>query len=162
MDSFISLKPPTDSHWSKFQAITYASSTLNGNWTVGDQLLLHLFFTAAQNSMPVSRLPSSSLSQFKIKTKSAGSCYFKVNDKVVIWFPALTCWSTQRAVVEEAIGRVVTATAHSSSSISVQVGLTLFLKVGSRGLGGGEWKGTRSGRNTSVPQLQFCTRRKHG
>lgn len=56
---------------------------------------------------------------------------------VANWFPSLTCWSTQGAVVEEAIGGIMTATAHSSSAISVEVGLTLFLKVGCRGLGTG-------------------------
>lgn len=50
----------------------------------------------------------------------------------------------------------MTAAAHSSSSISVQVGLTLFLEVGSRGLGGGERKRTLLGRNTSL--LHLCSR----
>lgn len=53
-----------------------------------------------------------------------------------------TCWSAQRAVVEEAIRGVVTAAAHSSSGVSMEVGLSLFLKVGSRGLEG-DRKGTR-------------------
>ena len=47
---------------------------------------------------------------------------------------AVTCWSAQGAVVEEAIRRVVAAAAHSGSAVSVVVGLTLFFKVGSRGL----------------------------
>ncbi|KAG7227233.1 hypothetical protein INR49_013893 [Caranx melampygus] len=38
------------------------------------------------------------------------------------------------AVVEETIRGVVAAAAHSSSAVSVVVGLTLFVKVGSRGL----------------------------
>lgn len=57
-----------------------------------------------------------------------------VNNKVVNCFRAVTCWSAQRAVVEEAIRGVVTAAAHRCSAVSVEVGLTLFLKVGSRGL----------------------------
>lgn len=36
----------------------------------------------------------------------------------------------------------MTAAAHSSSAVSVEVGLSLFLKVGSRGLEG-DRKGTR-------------------
>lgn len=47
----------------------------------------------------------------------------------------VTCWSTQGAVVEETIGRIVAAAAHSSSAVSVVLRLTLFVKVGSRGLG---------------------------
>lgn len=46
----------------------------------------------------------------------------------------VTCWSAQRAVVEETIRRVVAAAAYSSSAVSVMMGLTLFVKVGSRGL----------------------------
>lgn len=49
-------------------------------------------------------------------------------------FGAVTCRSTQGAVVEEAIGRIVTTAAHSGSAVFVEVGLALFLKVGSRGL----------------------------
>lgn len=47
---------------------------------------------------------------------------------------SVTCRSTQGAVVEEAIGRIVTTAAHSGSAVFVEVGLALFLKVGSRGL----------------------------
>lgn len=55
---------------------------------------------------------------------------------------ALTCWRTQGAIVEEAIRGVVAAAAHSSSAVSEELGLALFLKVGSRGLKGAR-KGTR-------------------
>lgn len=113
-------------------------------------------FYSSLKSNPSFALPSSAPSQFEIKIKQTGSCCFKPDDKVVIWFAALTCRSTQRAVVEEAIGGVVTATAHSSSSISVHVGFTLFLEVGSRGLKG-ERKGTWLGRNTSL--LHLCPKK---
>lgn len=45
-----------------------------------------------------------------------------------------TCWSAQGAIVEEAIGRVVAAAAHSIFAFPVVVGLALFIERGSSGL----------------------------
>lgn len=47
---------------------------------------------------------------------------------------SVTWRGAQRAVVEETVGGVVAAAAHSSPGVSVVVRLTLLVKVGSRGL----------------------------
>lgn len=46
----------------------------------------------------------------------------------------VTWRGAQRAVVEETVGGVVAAAAHSGPGVSVVVRLTLLVKVGSRGL----------------------------
>lgn len=90
-------------------------------------------------------------------TLQPGNNNNRVNNKIVT-VQIVTCWSAQGAIVEEAIRGVVAAAAHSGSAVSVEVGLTLFLKVGSRGLEGCG-KGTRLFKRGLYSQMCTMNRR---